>query len=333
MSKTITVTYYNGNNIDVPSGMFVWQGICRNFDNKLVIVGTTNPKATTGQGVVYIGNKDFTKYKAYVLQVPNAEFTSVYGCRFLRMDKTNTPIYRFVGSYNNFNDTNTYAFIYEGTLANFSVVKNWTLKLSYSTLNLPITFAHSTDGDLIVGNSGNKDTNEYVAWIYNVRLNKFYFFKYPNSINTTLYGIVQNSETAYTICGGFTSKEDKNVAGFVSDIMYEPASGKITPSLQSFTSLGTRQVKHFEGISKTINKDGYTLAANGIGLYNENTAFTLRCRRSPKADKFNFFELVALKYDDNGVTSSNSIQNQVAVGLYLGKDDTHVAWSAKLDNF
>jgi len=328
-----SVTFFNGNDVKVTNGVYVWQGIARNFDNKLIMVGTTNPSPTTGEGVVYIGNRDFTNYKAFNLNVPNSEFTSIYGCRFLYFDENENAIYRFVGAYNNLNDVNTYAFVYEGPLQNVFYLKGWKLKVAYQYLKEPINFAHSTDGVLVVGNSGNVETNEFASWIYDVRLNRFHTYNYPGAQTTTLYGIVQNTETSYTICGGFTDAIDKRVAGFVSDIVYDVATGNIVPQIESFTTLSTLNIKHFEGISKTKNPDVYTLAADGIGLQDKNTAFALKCKRIENERRFIFLGVVELKYNDSGFTTSNSIQNNVVVGFYNNSENQHVAWSATINNF
>lgn len=333
LKKDASITFYNGNDVKVTNGVYVWQGIARNFDDKLIMVGTTNPSPTTGEGVVYIGNRDFTKYKAFNLNVPNSEFTSIYGCRFLYFDENKNAIYRFVGSYNNVNDTNTYAFVYEGPLQNVFYLKGWKLKVAYQYLKQPISFAHSTDGLLVVGNSGSVETNEFSSWIYDVRLNRFHTYNYPGSQTTTLYSIVQNSDISYTICGGFSDVNDKKLSGFVSDITYDISTGDIVPVIESFTSFGALNIKHFEGISKTKNPNVYTLAADGIGLEDKNTAFALKCKRIENDRKYIFFGVVELKYNDSGLTSSNSIQNNVAVGFYNNQENQNVAWSAVIDNF
>jgi hypothetical protein len=78
------------------------------YNNELIICGTTLPTPTTGQGLIYFGSIDCSNSNPtyHILSVPDASYSSVYGPRYDDL----TGMFTFVGSYNNPGDTNTYGF-------------------------------------------------------------------------------------------------------------------------------------------------------------------------------------------------------------------------------
>ena len=128
------VKYFNTNYINnqTGAGVFVWQGISKYINNLLLIVGTSDPGANTGQGIIYIGDITCNGGEIVQLSVPTAQYTSVYGPRY---DST-TDLFTFVGSYTFANDSNIYGFLYRGRLDKLSNPNNYILQMNLIILKL-----------------------------------------------------------------------------------------------------------------------------------------------------------------------------------------------------
>lgn len=307
----VQVTYYNTKNINIPQGVAVWQGMAQ-YNNELIICGTTLPGPTTGQGLIYFGNIDCSSSNpSYnILSVPDASYSSVYGPRY-----NPTTNYTFVGSYNNPSDTNTYGFLYRGPLSGLNNAENYVLKMNYTNPSYLITFTHSTDGNFAVGNSGEVSGLVTNSWIYNITTKNYTTITYPGSSTTTTYGIVQNTDGTYTIAGGYSVNPNSAYleSGFVVDM---DATGTIFSRWSSF-KFGFA-FTHFEGISITSNSNVYTLATDSINTSNLQLGYAALITRIE--DRFIEVSTVKIDYgasiSTSGITTCNSIQNNNVVGLF-----------------
>jgi hypothetical protein len=310
------VTYYT-----TTGNLYVWQGIASYPDpnNPLIISGTTPPSAISGQGIIYIGNISTTSPTGayYSLLVPGAEYSSAYGPRYNSL----TGEFTIVGSYNNDNDPNTYGFLFRGNLSDLSNPANYILTMNYTIANpYLITFAHSTYGDFVVGNSGDSPNVIEESWIYNIISQTYTSFVYPGDkgYTTTLYGIVQNVNGTYTLTGGYSTANNTNIEleyGFIVD-MDSNYNFINSTSIQYASGFLT----HFEGISITSDPDIYTLAGDSFSLEDIKIGFAMKVRRDNSTGTFKVMDSVKINYDTNypGKTTSNSILENNVVGLFIG---------------
>ena len=310
------ITYYNQNNSGIVPGVSTWQGMCEYKNNQIVICGTTLPSPQTGLGLIYIGNIQCNdpNQSYYTFLVPNSEFTSCYGPRY---DIT-TDTFTLVGSYNNPNDTNTYGFLFSGNLNGLTNPSNYVTQMQVTPNQYPITFVHSTDGNFAVGASGTTKPPTLSSWIYNISQNTYTSYSFNNSLFTTLYGIVLNPDSTYTIVGGYS---DGTVLpftyGFIADMIYDTNTNSL--SFVNSTSLSLdNTITHFEGISKTNNPNVYTIAADVLDSNNITVGYALIIQRENGVFKI----MKATNVDFNctaknigGVTSSNSVLGNTLVGF------------------
>jgi len=344
MNKNI-VNYFNGKAllINTPQGkeyggISAWQGIRSLGSNIYLICGTTNPTPNTGYGLIYIGEINCKNAGIYYLNVPNSLATSLYGPNY----DNSTGIYTFVGSYISYNQ-NTNGFIYQGTLNDLSLESNFI----YPSINIyfSINYFHSFSNNLFVGNSGNNNKdNDTVSYIYDINdLTKIKaIIKYPDSSTTTTYGIWYNSDNIYTIVGGYSPNSisiDKIYtnngiipigSAFIAD--YDYKLNKIfnwTP-----INYGNNLLIHFQGISRNLN-GSYSINADVIDLSVSPlpTGYFLTIDRNIKNEfTYNLSNFVKILYNNNGISSSNSVADNKVVGLYIGNDNTRVSYQAEIIN-
>lgn len=336
MSKNENVIYYNSDYLNVRSGgISAWQGSRAVSEDVYLLCGTTNPTPQTGEGLIYSGNLSFTNGSIYYLNVPNALYTSVYGPNY----NSETGIFNFVGSYVD-QTTNTKGFIYTGRLDELALAnpKNY----SYPKINneYNIVFVHSVSNGFCVGNAGNTNSDDTLAFLYDIKdLSKPIPVEFPDSGTTTVYGIWFNSTSnTYTIVGGYSPLKipiNKIYFGglpvpfgqaFVVD--YDP-SKKIFINWTSLNlPLGREILSHIEGISGLFGVDGvYTLSIDTINN-SRNFGYYAVIIRDPE---YNFVvsKFTEIKFASNGLSTINSVANNNAVGLYISSTGNK-AFQAKI---
>ena len=343
--KNLNIKYYNSNNLLIQTpigkeygGISAWQGIRSLGADVYLICGTTNPTPNTGNGLIYIGEINCQNGNTYILNVPNSLGTSIYGPDYNLSD----GIYTFVGSFLDYNQ-NVNGFIYQGKLENITNPLNFI----YPSINLyfDTTFFHSFSNELFVGNSGNKFKNlETTSYIYDINdFDKIKTqIKYPNSLTTTTYGIWYNGDNIYTIVGGY-SMENKSIEQIYTNNGPIPIGNAFIADYNSglnvfynWTSInfGDNIVSHFEGISK--NNDGtYSINADVLDL-KESTLpigyFLTISRDLNNNFSYNLSNAVKINYNEEGISSSNSVADNKVVGLYIGNDNTKVSYQAEIIN-
>lgn len=345
-SNENTINYFNGNSLFVNTpqgneygGISAWQGIRSIGSDIYLICGTTNPSANTGYGLIYIGNINCQNGEIYYLNVPNSIGTSVYGPNY---DK-NSGIYSFVGSYTS-TEQNIYGFVYQGYLNELTNESNF----SYPEINqyFNTNFFHSFSNNLFIGNSGNTDkNNDTVSYIYDmndlVRVKTV--IKYPNSGTTTTYGIWYNGNNIYTIVGGYSPLNISINKIYNVDGIINPIGNAFIVDYNSETnsffnwktiSYGDNLLTHFQGISRNSNNT-YSINADVVDLMKSPlpTGYFLTIDRNDKYEfVYNLSNFVKILYNEDGISSSNSVADNKVVGLYISNDKTRISYQAEIIN-
>ena len=325
------IKYYNPDNAELTDGVSTWQGMCEYKNNQIIICGTTDPSPTTGSGLIYFGNISCNdnNQSSVIFSVPDSEYTSCYGPRY----NFTTQEFTLVGSYNNPSDSNTYGFLFRGTLPNLNNPDNYITKMQNPTYNYPMTFVHSTDGNFAVGASGNFVNNNQQAnlkaWIYDITQKSYTPYQFNNSIYTTIYGIILNPDDSYTIVGGYSNGINTQfVSGFIADMIYNTTT--YTLSFKNETSLtldkNNNVITHFEGISRTNDPNIYTLAGDGLSATNLTIGSAFIIKRNTIDKRFDIIKSTSVDYacsaNTNGVTSSNSVLGNTIVGYFVAPSIT-----------
>ncbi len=170
------------------------------------------------------------------------------------------------------------------------------------------TIAHSTMGDLVVGNydiAGKPGSGN--GFVYNIRTRTFTLLTIGDL--ATAYGIWQNggsTSSSYTIAGGYKGGNGINV-GFL--VNYDASTGRFS-ELSDFTyDNNPGIVTHFEGITGVPG--GYTLAATG----DDGAAFAAIARNGDGT--FGVPKWVSIDYDASvGICTGNSILDNNLIGIY-----------------
>jgi hypothetical protein len=347
---TYTINYYNTKSllINTPygekyGGVSAWQGIRdlgsnnEQGTNVYLIVGTTDPKPTSGYGIIFTGDITGINGQIYYLKVPIADFlgTSLYGPSYDGI----LGIYSFVGSYTLNNNDNQYGFIFNGHLNDASL--NDPNNFRYPNVNndYDITFLHSISNKLLVGNSGNVNVNnDVISYIYEIDdvskiKTQIKIPGFPENIITT-YGIWDNGNNVFTIVGGATDILETTInkiydfnlgnpipydCGFIMDYYLD------TNTFENYTPIKYKNsLTHFQGISKSENGT-YSLNADVVSSDRTVQGYFLTVERDVSGNFiFNEQNWIALNYFPNslGKTSSNSVVNNKVVGLFISNDQT-----------
>jgi len=317
-----------------------WQGL-RNSGttpNQYLICGTSSGT----DGLLYNGPLDGGG-QSYSVRFPGAMSTSVYG-----PDNGSNGAIRLVGSYSNTNaSASQFGFVWDGSA---SQLPNGG---TYRTIAYPgatVQFTHSTMGNLAVGNAtvpaNNGKPTAPIAYIYDLNGNTFVTnIVYPGSKSNTAYGIWQNSDTSYTICGGYSPIVANNIndqnrpldqgKGFMVD--YDSATGKFTnwatfdyPNGQK----GIEFVTHFEGIS-SIQPGTYMLVADSVQAKTDNLVqgswVYVRRQNDGTFDKGVWKDLAYPNALEGSVPTANSVYGYAVVGVLLEPGGDNFCYQANIN--
>ncbi|MVA57666.1 hypothetical protein [Agrobacterium vitis] len=283
-------------------------------DHPVVLTGNYQPtQGAQPQALLYRGPLVPTDSSGYAYLTPVFKSQTVTTSTFYG---PNTPLFnsgigkgnaRAVGSYKYAeasDPTADHGMMYEGA---FDGSGKWT------ALDIPkdvaggivfYTIAHSTMGDLVVGNFDLTEPHgSAAAFIYDIRTQSF--SKLSLGPLTTAYGIWQNGgdgSNAYTIVGGYKGETGINV-GFVLD--YDAETKKIS-NVTNYSYQGKPGiVTHFEGISAI--ESGYCLAA----MADPGTAFVTIGRNSDGTFTDAKWVPVAYPTSDGPSTGNTVIDNNL----------------------
>ncbi|HZZ78844.1 MAG TPA: hypothetical protein VFE62_10020 [Gemmataceae bacterium] len=307
-----------------------WQGIrAGDTPGQYLIAGTSNDNGLLFEGTMGgVGT-------SYLVNYPGAAATSVYG-----PDNLGSGNLNLVGSYRNADalsaPVTVNGFLFQGTTSDLSNPAN------YRQIDVPgakYNYVHSTMGGLAVGNYDSAVDHNTLnlplgpghAYIYDIATSTFLTdVVYPGSKSNTAYGIWDNGDGTYTICGGYslTGANNFDDQGRPIGQAYLVDYSTVTHQFSNWTSFsypyGTNFVTHFEGIS-SVEKGVYTLNADSVqaGSADPVQGSWVTIRRNSDGS-FGPATWVNLNYTgvdpQTEVSSSNSVYGNQVVGLVIGPD-------------
>lgn len=235
------------------------------------------------------------------LNYPGASATALYGPAILDNDRI-----RIVGNYTTIEDPNVaIGCMYEGLLDGSGA---WTQLIPATNANGII--AHSTMGDLVVGNYIN-ELGEQKSFIYNIILKTYQDIVKKGTKTVTSYGIWHIRDHHYIICGGLS---DTSI-GIVSKghtVLYNSRTHKLSDwSIYSFPHA---RITHFDGITK--NKNNYNLTGDYVDQDGNPGAFFATTGNECQSTHWS-----KIAYPNSESTSGNSVYRSTVIGVYL-KDVT-----------
>lgn len=259
--------------------------------------------------------------------------STFYGPNTSAFDPSLQGDIRAVGSYKylegasgaNFN----HGMIYQGPVTGVGGV--WTQIDATSLVSagdtLLNTLAHSTMGDLVVGNYDTQLSTGH-AFIYNLKTQAWTELNPTGAASVTAYGIWQNSGSTYTIAGGYSNLKTNGTLdeGYLID--YNSATGAFSNFASfRFDNLPIDvQVSHINGVTGT--SDGYNITGDFI-RGNTKGAFFAHVEREADGS---FDEAVwsEIAFPGASGTSGNTVVNDTVLGIYLNGGQTN-SYVASLD--
>ena len=342
-----SIDYFNTSEITTDTSLPVdeWMGIRGLENGDYLITGTT----ASGGGLLYVGTLDGGDGEAYAINYPGGSgtTTSVYGPDYLGNGEV-----RLVGTYYSPVPTGQiatrYGFAFRGNLA--TMATDVLDPANYETIltGSEYTFVHSTMGGLAVGNEIESGTPNQRgrAFIYDFETDdptkKFTPIVFPGTISNTAYGIWDNGDGSYTICGGFSQLPVNNAAdrlqpiGMASLVDYDRATRTFS-NWRAYSYQSPDQVTagtHFMGIS-SVEKGVYTLSGTGFvsgAIESSGLASVVRQTDGSFGD-MNWVELDPPESVTGvtGLPSANSVYGNAVVGIVIGEDMNVASYQAEVN--
>ena len=339
-----SIDYFNTSEITTDTSLPVdeWMGIRGLENGDYLITGTT----ASGGGLLYVGTLDGGDGEAYAINYPGGSgtTTSVYGPDYLGNGEV-----RLVGTYVLAGDDEPrYGFAFRGNLA--TMATDVLDPANYETIltGSEYTFVHSTMGGLAVGNEIESGTPNQRgrAFIYDFETDdptkKFTPIVFPGTISNTAYGIWDNGDGSYTICGGFSQLPVNNAAdrlqpiGMASLVDYDRATRTFS-NWRAYSYQSPDQVTagtHFMGIS-SVEKGVYTLSGTGFvsgAIESSGLASVVRQTDGSFGD-MNWVELDPPESVTgvSGLPSANSVYGNAVVGIVIGEDMNVASYQAEVN--
>jgi hypothetical protein len=210
----------------------------------------------------------------------------------------------------------TFGCLYQGLINNTGI---WTT-LTPTSVNLVIsTIAHSTMGNLVVGNYDTQ-LNEGIGFIYDIKKKVYYDITLPTTTESvTAYGIYHNGNHSYTICGGYSDITSSPKIEFGYIINWNNKTKVFTDFHKyNYNNDIKNLITHFDGIT-TDNKGGYFLTGDNFGINDlSGSAFVAHINKNKIAK----WELIS--YPKADITSGNSILDDTVIGVYTDINDQSV---------
>ena len=316
-----------------PRGWYI-TGVRQDTGTDVLITGGQGTDLTSGvQALIYHGPLDQipanSNSPSFYLFTPSFPDEFVTGALFYG---PNSPLYNpslgagnitAVGAYS-YIDTNLVQYpyqlgmMYEGPLDPSKGPGTWTKLVvpNDGTNIVAYTIAHSTMGDLVVGNFdyvGQEDSG--TAFIYDKKAKTYHAFKL-GLFSTTAYGIWQNNgpnSTEYTIVGGYSDLVNGG-NGYIID--YDARRNRFSHFTRLRVNNVPKLISHIEGISGVSG--GYSLAADtAVGAY---YAFVPRKNNGD----FGHAKWTTIRNDlvDVAFTSANTVIDQSVLGVYITPEYT-----------
>jgi hypothetical protein len=252
--------------------------------------------------------------------------STFYGPNTVRYDPSlGSGNVRAVGSYK-YNESasgpNTdHGMIYQGPVSGGGTWTQIDANPLVSSGTLLDTIAHSTMGNLVVGNYDTSLATGH-AFIYDMSASPATAWKELNptgSLSVTAYGIWQNggsSSTHYTITGGFSDLNHGGVdEGYVVD--YDTATGAFTHlKTYNFNNMPVKSlISHFDGITATAN--GYNLTGEYVDYDHGGKigAFFASIARLPDGS-FSAADWTEIAFPNADRTTGNTVIGNNVLGVY-----------------
>jgi parallel beta-helix repeat protein len=341
-----SIDYFNTSEITTDTSLPVdeWMGIRGLENGDYLITGTT----ASGAGLLYVGTLDGGNGEAYAINFPGGlgTTTSVYGPDYLGNGEV-----LLVGTYylpvppGPLPQIATrYGFAFRGNLD--TMAADVLDPANYETIwnGSKFNFLHSTMGGLAVGNFMERDnSNEQGrAFIYDFQTQQFTDIVFPGTISNTAYGIWDNGDGSYTICGGFSQLPVNNAAdrlqpiGMASLVDYDRATGTFS-NWRAYSYQSPDQVTagtHFMGIS-SVEKGVYTLSGTGfVSGAIESSGLATVVRQTDGS----FGDMTWVELDPpesvtgvSGLPSANSVYGNAVVGIVLNNEGSPVSYQAEVN--
>lgn len=229
---------------------------------------------------------------------------------------------RAVGAYKDSSDSNAYqhSMIYTGPLNGSG---SWTNIVAPGDGSQTVgdTIAHSTMGDLVVGNFvyTNALTHGF-GFIYNMT-NQSYLTVTNGTYGTTLYGVWHNGGSKYTIVGGYSDVTNGGKA-FIEN--YD-SSSQILTNFASFSFNNDPSiVTHFEGISAM--EGGFSVCATEAYLGTNTASYAFIATNSDGSfDPNALWTPITNNLLSTTFTTGDTVISNTVLGIYT--DGTNGAYS------
>lgn len=258
--------------------------------------------------------------KFYNLNYPMANtVTNLYG--------PNNSMYnnvRVVGNYNNEVEGNV-GCLYDGPPNGMGT---WTRIALPHSIN---TICHSTMGRLVVGNYNRAPyINTSKAFVYDIMTKKYYDIVKKDVLSISVYGIWHNSDSSYTICGGYIN-EDSVIP---HSIAYVADWNNDTHTISNWQSYHYNNnpslVTHFDGITGRSD-GGYNLTGDDSPI--GDIAFFAQISRKHYRGKFSKkAKWYPVSYPNALVTSGNSVLDNIVIGVYSGDQSENMSVNGFISN-
>ena len=312
-----------------------------------VVTGVRSDSSTSGSVVVTAstvlsnGETVASVYEGALQALPNAPASKwhIFQPEFANQTVTSSTLYgpntalfdpslgagniRAVGSYQYSEaasgPTSDHGMIYQGPLNGQGT---WTqidaTPLVTSGNSLLNTIAHSTMGNLVVGNY-DTDLATGHAFIYDMTGSSWTQLNPTHSLSTTAYGIWQNggsNSTHYTIAGGFS---DVNHGGVDEGYIVDYDSATKTLSHLAIYNFDNRPVvsliSHFDGITATAT--GYNLTGEYVDIAHGDKigGFFASITRTPDGS-FSKADWTNIAFPNADLTTGNTVIGNNVLGVY-----------------
>jgi hypothetical protein len=234
-----------------------------------------------------------------VLGYPSRPGVTVTGTNLYGPDVLKHCNIRTVGNYFT-EETGDQAFgcMYQGSLDGRGKWLTLTPPDSFNTV------AHSTQGDLVVGNYDAGPGTISRAFIYDIVDRTYQEIIKPQASIISAYGIWHNCGSHYTICGGYSDSDIISGLSTAYLVDYNRATHEFTNwrSYHYMNDDKTTIITHFNGITSD-GCDGYNLAGDFVQL-TESGAFFAHVGRH-KNGSFSRATWSQVSYPDSTATSGN----------------------------
>ena len=224
---------------------------------------------------------------------------------------------KIVGNYNISESPGAIGLLYQSN----GKESSWTTIVPYIDNRVATnTIAHSTMGDLVVGNYNIAADSLSRAFIYSIPSGRYFPIVRLGAASTTAYGIWYNGKGRYTICGGHSQAGTETSVAYLVDWSIKTKRFKNWQSYFYNNDPNVR-VTHFNGISR--DKAGtYHLTGDAVDGVGDEHAFVTRIRRLRNGQFEPLPIWTIIDYPGSLTTSGNSIYNGTAIGVYLKPQDT-----------